>query len=855
MNIIDKKLFYIIILYSLLTAQQVDHIELPMDISETTFNASIPKPSEVFNHHVGEQHSRTDQIIDYFYAVANKSNRVVVEDHGATHEGRRLIHAIITSVENQNNLDEILKNNRNLFLNPNKVSKKTIKKMPVVAYFGYSIHGDEASGSEAAMLLLYHLSAGSSIGIRNYLNNIVLIIDPMLNPDGRDRFVNWVNGNRGHVPTLDINDREHNQPWPRGRTNHYLFDLNRDWLPATQPESKARLGLYYKWRPQIVVDFHEMGRNRTYFFQPGIPSRNNPNTPKNVIYLTNQLAEYHAEALNNIGSLYYSKESYDDFYYGKGSTFPDITGAVGILFEQASSRALKTTTTSGELSYAFTIKNHFITSLGTLEGLWKMKDKFLTHQRNFYRDASKASIQFSTKAYLINTEYKKTNVRFLLDNLSYHQIKVYSLKKSYAANNIKFDPGKAVLIPVDQPQSRLIKSIMEKVTDFNDSLFYDVSSWSLPLSAGVEYIELKQNPSAIIGEELPDNFFTSGQKIGGRATYAYIMEWGDYYAPRALYKILDSGISPLMAMKPFSITINGEKEEFEKGSIIVPLVQRDNHSNVTKDDVHSIIRKIAAEEFINIYAVNTGLSNYGPDLGGLHRVINIPKVAILSGKGTSAYSVGQVWHLLNEKMHIPLSLINTDNLNRTLLDNYNVLIMSDGNFSQIDSNNVKSIKSWINRGGCFISTGTGSEWAINNKIINETIKETKKDTLDIAYENVQAKKGAQRIGGAIFQINLDNTHPIAYGYQRALPVFRNNEIFYELSTADAANVGRYTTKPLMSGYISDEMNKEIKNSASIIARNVGGGSVILFADNPHFRAFWFGTEGLFLNAILFGRAF
>jgi len=855
MNTIDKKLFYIIIVYSLLTAQQVDHIELPMDISETTFNASIPKPSEVFNHHVGEQHSRTDQIIDYFYAVANKSNRVVVEDHGATHEGRRLIHAIITSVENQNNLDEILKNNRNLFLNPNKVSKRTIKKMPVVAYFGYSIHGDEASGSEAAMLLLYHLSAGSSIGIRNYLNNIVLIIDPMLNPDGRDRFVNWVNGNRGHVPTLDINDREHNQPWPRGRTNHYLFDLNRDWLPATQPESKARLGLYYKWRPQIVVDFHEMGRNRTYFFQPGIPSRNNPNTPKNVIYLTNQLAEYHAEALNNIGSLYYSKESYDDFYYGKGSTFPDITGAVGILFEQASSRALKTTTTSGELSYAFTIKNHFITSLGTLEGLWKMKDKFLTHQRNFYRDASKASIQFSTKAYLINTEYKKTNVRFLLDNLSYHQIKVYSLKKPYAANNIKFDPGKAVLIPVDQPQSRLIKSIMEKVTDFNDSLFYDVSSWSLPLSAGVEYIELKQNPSAIIGEELPDNFFTSGQKIGGRATYAYIMEWGDYYAPRALYKILDSGISPLMAMKPFSITINGEKEEFEKGSIIVPLVQRDNHSNVTKDDVHNIIRKIAAEEFINIYAVNTGLSNYGPDLGGLHRVINIPKVAILSGKGTSAYSVGQVWHLLNEKMHIPLSLINTDNLNRTLLDNYNVLIMSDGNFSQIDSNNVKSIKSWINRGGCFISTGTGSEWAINNKIINETIKETKKDTLDIAYENVQAKKGAQRIGGAIFQIKLDNTHPIAYGYQSTLPVFRNNEIFYELSTADAANVGRYTTKPLMSGYISDEMNKEIKNSASIIARNVGGGSVILFADNPHFRAFWFGTEGLFLNAILFGRAF
>ena len=854
MNIIDKRIFYILILSSFISAQ-VDDIELPMEFNETTFNASVPKPIDVFNHYLGEQHTRTDQIIDYFYAVANKSNRVIVKDHGTTHEGRKLIHAIITSVENQKKLDQILKENRNLSLKPTKVSNKSIKKMPVVAYFGYSVHGDEASGSEAAMLLLYHLSAGSSISIRNYLNNIVLIIDPMLNPDGRDRFVNWVNGNRGHVPTLDLNDREHNQPWPRGRTNHYLFDLNRDWLPATQPESKARLNLYYKWRPQIVVDFHEMGRNRTYFFQPGIPSRNNPNTPKNVFYLTNQLAEYHAESLNSIGSLYYSKESFDDFYYGKGSTFPDITGAVGILFEQASSRALKTTTTSGELNYSFTIKNHFYASLGTLEGLWKMKDKFLTHQNNFYRDASKASIQFSTKAYLINAAYKKTNVKLLLENLSQHQIKYYSLKKPYSANNIKFEPGKSVLIPVDQPQSRLIKSIMETVTEFNDSLFYDVSSWSLPLSTGVDYIELKQNPSANIGEELPNDFFTTGKKIGGRATYAYIMEWGDYYAPKALYKILDKGISPFMAKKPFSITINGKKENFEKGSIIIPLVQRDDQLKISKDDVHNIVRKIAVEEFVNIYAVNTGLSNYGPDLGGLHEVINTPKVALLSGKGTNAYSVGQVWHLLNEKMHIPVSLISSENINRTLLDNYNVLIMTDGNFSQIDSSNVKSIKSWVNRGGSFISTGTGSKWAIKNKIIAENIKEIKKDTLDIAYEDLQAKKGAQRIGGSIFQIYLDNTHPIAYGYKNSIPVFRNNETFYELSTADAANVGRYTSTPLISGYISNKMNDEIKNTASIIARKVGKGSVILFADNPHFRAFWYGTEGLLLNAIMFGNAF
>ena len=853
-TVIKNIILILVILFPTLQAKE-NFIQLPMDIAETTFDDAIPLPKEVFGHSIGEQHTRTDQIIEYFEAVAATSNRVILNEHGRTHEGRRLIHAIVTSADNQKILGEIQANNQKLSSNPKKVSNKNIKKMPVVAYFGYSIHGDEASGGEAAMLLLYHLSAGSSIAIRNYLENIVLIIDPMLNPDGRDRFANWANGNRGHVATIDLNDREHNQPWPGGRTNHYLYDLNRDWLPATQPESQGRLKLYYDWRPQVLVDFHEMGRDRTYFFQPGIPSRNNPNTPENVFNLTNKLAAYHAEALNNIGVLYYSKERYDDFYYGKGSTFPDITGAVGILFEQASSRGLATSTTSGELSYSFSIKNHFNASLGTLEGMWQMRDEFLKHQRNFYRDASKAAIQFPTKAYLISTDYKKTQVGLLLNNLVQHQVKLHSLKKPYAANNMKFEPGKAVLVSVDQPQSRFIKAIMEKVTSFKDSLFYDVSAWSLPLAAGVDYIELKQNPSAIIGDELPDGYFTAGAKIGGRATYAYIMEWGDYYAPRALYRILDLGIIPRLAMKPFSITINGRLVNFKRGSIIIPLVQRDKTLNISNDDVHKVVRTIAAEDFVNIYAVNTGLADDGPDLGGLHAVLEKPKVALLAGKGTSAYSVGQAWHLLNERMHIPVSLINTDQINRTLLDKYNVLVMTDGYFGPIDSTDVKTIKSWISRGGSLITTSSGSNWAIKNGIVKEEIKDSKKDTLDIAYEKVRTTKGAQQIGGSIFELALDTTHPLAFGYKKMIPVFRNNEYLYELSVADAANVGRYTETPLLSGYISDELLADIKNTAAIIARKVDGGYVVLFADNPHFRAFWYGTDGLFLNAIFFGRSF
>ena len=308
-------------------------------------------------------------------------------------------------------------------------------------------------------------------------------------------------------------------------------------------------------------------------------------------------------------------------------------------------------------------------------------------------------------------------------------------------------------------------------------------------------------------------------------------------------------------MKPFSITINGRPVNFKRGSIIIPLVQRDKTLNISNDDVHEVVRTIAAEDFVNIYAVNTGLADDGPDLGGLHAVLEKPKVALLTGKGTSAYSVGQVWHLLNERMHIPVSLINTDQINRTLLDKYNVLVMTDGYFEPIDSTDIKTIKSWISRGGCIITTSSGSNWAVRNKIVEEQIKDSKMDTLDIAYEKVRTTRGAQQIGGSIFELVLDTTHPIAFGYKKKIPVFRNNEYFFELSVADAANVGRYTDAPLLSGYISDRLLDDIKNTAAIIARKVNGGYAVLFADNPHFRAFWYGTDGLLLNAVFFGRSF
>ena len=848
------KQFLAIYLFTFLFGQQ--DIQLPMNIKGVRYNRSIPKPEEIIGHQIGTSHTRTDQVVDYFEALASRSNRIILNDHALTHEGRRLIHAIVTHPDNHENLETIREGNLKLSDKPNSMSDQDLNKMPLVAYLGFSIHGDEASGTEASLLLLYHLAAGSGKQIDDILKNTVLIIDPMFNPDGRDRFVNWVNGNRGRVPTSDTQDREHNQPWPRGRTNHYLFDMNRDWLPVTQPESNGRIKLFHHWRPQFLLDAHEMGSNSTFFFQPGISSRNNPNTPKGTIELANKLIPFHAKRLDSIQSMYYSQQSYDDFYYGKGSTFGDIHGSVGILFEQASSRALESETNQGRLVYAFTIRNHYMSTLGTLDGLVALRKEFLTYHRDFYATAPDAAKKNQVRGYLVSLKQNRTRAQMLIQNLQKHRIVAHELKKSMTVKQTKFNPGEAVIIPSNQPQTRFLKGIMERMTTFEDSLFYDVSAWTLPLAYGVESYELKQNPNAYIGTQLGLVELDGGMLIGGKAKSAYLMKWDRYYAPKSLYSIMDLGIRPRLTTQAFSAVVDGKEVQFDRGTIVIPAYQRDADATITQEKIHKMMIHLAKMDHVNIYASNTASTPSGPDLGGAYQgVLQKPKVAILSGDGTSSYGVGEVWHLLNFRMGIPVSLLNAKQLSARKLSKYNTIIVPDGFYSNLDSTDIKTLKDWVFNGGTLIATQTGSRWVVNKKILNEKLKKGGMDTLDIPYEQAPMVTGAQRIGGSIFEVSLDNTHPIAYGYNKKTPMFRRGDTFFELSTSTAANVGRYTKNPLLSGYISEEKLKEIQNSASIIARRQGGGHVILFADNPSFRAFWYGSNGLLLNAVFFGQAF
>ena len=820
-----------------------------------SYSDLISTPQEVIGHKIGERHTTPRQIGDYFEALAAESDRITVQTYGYTYDHRPLIYAIVTSPANHARLEEIRQRHLLLSESPNEISDTEIAEMPVVIFQAYAIHGNEASTSEAALLYLYHLAAGQGGSIDEMLENAVIIIDPLLNPDGRDRFVDWVNGNRGGVHTTDPQNREHIEAWPGGRTNHYWFDLNRDWLPAQHPESQGRLEVFHAWRPQVLTDFHEMGSSASYFFMPGIPSRNNPVTPERNFELTAALADYHAEALDDIGSLYYSKESFDDFYYGKGSTYPDGNGTIGILFEQASSRALERDVNNGRLHYSVTVENQFATSLSTLKGSVALKDELLKYHREYYATSSDVANSNLYKAFIISLERDRTRGQLLAQLLQRHRIKVYDLANNYESNGRAFGPGSAYIVPVDQRQARLVKSVFEKMISFQDSLFYDVSTWTMPLAYDVDYAEVTSNPSRLIGDLLGDVMLDGGERIGGRSSYAYLMEWDRYFAPRALFKLQSAGIYPRLLHRETEITVGGTSKAFSRGTIVIPVISRDRSATLPTDELEALIDQVVAEDHVRIYAAESGFARSGVDLGSRSSsVLAQPRIALLTGSGSSAYNAGEVWHLLSERYHIPVSLLDVNYVSWADLSRYNTIIMAGGSYSGLATDKLTE---WIRDGGHLITLSSASNWAVRNDLLDLTQKEFEMDSLlkDLPYDQLSAARGAQFIGGAIFEAELDVTHPLAYGFRKQMPFFRNSSTFFEAPESPGATVAVYSEDPLLSGYVSEERLEMMPGSAALVTTSYGSGQVVAFMDNPNFRAFWYGTSRLFMNSVFLTGSF
>ncbi|HEX6983170.1 MAG TPA: M14 family metallopeptidase [Balneolaceae bacterium] len=841
-------------------AQSPADAEATMDYylpDDVTYNTEIPTPEEVLGMVPGEWHVRHDQLVRYMRALAEASDRVTITKFGETYEDRDLVYLTITSPENQKNIEQIRQNHLAL-TNPGQSENLNTKEMRIVLYMGYSIHGDEQSGSNASMLVAYYLAAAQGADIEHKLQNSVILLDPSLNPDGMSRFASWANTHRSEHLVTDPSSMELNQRWPSGRTNHYWFDLNRDWMPVQHPVSQGRIETFHKWKPNILTDHHEMGTNSTFFFQPGIQSRTHPLTPQQNQDLTAAIADYHAEILDDHQKMYFSQESYDDFYYGKGSTYPDINGSIGILFEQASSRGHAQESVNGVIKFPFTIKNQFLASLSTLEGAQNLRVEILNYQRNFFREAKQEGANADIQAYVFGTPYDRARTYHLVEMLRRHQIDVYQLASTVEAGGETFEANSSFIIPSDQKQYRFIKALFERRTTFPDSLFYDVSAWTMQYAFNLPFAELEDYSDDLLGtkvEGLPA--FPKGEMVGGKSNYAYIFEWDGYYAPRALNRLLKNDVRAKVATRPFTAVTSTGVKEFDYGSILVPL----GPQSVDRKKIHSLIQTAANHDALKIYAVETGLTPRGIDLGSeSFELVVKPEVAVIAGEGFSSYEVGQIWHLLDQRYHMTPTIFPVDRLDFADLDRYTVIVLASL-YGDLSKDATKNLKEWTQNGGTLVTIRYANRWAdqaglANIEFVNEENGEGEKneEVTTKPYAVMDRTRGAQYIGGAIFHTKLDLTHPLGYGYNDDdLTVFRNSAMFMEIAENPYATPLYYTQQPLASGYISDENLEKLGGTASIIVSDAGSGIVVSMIDNPNFRAFWYGTNKLFMNAIFFGQ--
>jgi len=830
-----KKLLLILIPSIFLNAQVgLDYYLGDLD----EYNKSIPTPASIIGHEVGEFHISHDKLSHYVQEISKVSDRVKLINRGKSYENRTSWLMIITSKSNHSRLEEIRQ--EHLKLSNSKNKDIDVSNMPVVVYQGFSVHGDEPSGSNAALPLMYHLLASDSEETKDLLDNVVILLDPSLNPDGLQRFSQWANSNKNQSLNPDPNDREYNQYWPRGRTNHYWFDLNRDYLPNQLIETKSKIQTYTEWLPNIFTDHHEMGTNSSFFFQPGVPERKNPLISDLNQELTREIGTYHEEALNKIGSLYYSEEDYDDFFFGKGSTYPDANGGIGILFEQGSSRGHIQESVNGIITFPFTIRNQLATSFSTLKAAKNMRIKLLNYMKNFFDNEIVLSSK-SNDNIIFGKIKDESTVYHLAEILNNHKIKFNRISNDVELNGKKYSKDNSFMIPLNQAKRTLINAMFYTQTEFRDSLFYDVSAWTFPLAFNVNYTYTKglnkTNISRLINDEVKILEKPEGS-VNFKSDYAYLFEPHEYYAQAAVYDLIKDGLRVKTATRKFSI----DEKEYDYGTYLIPV----QNQNMSSDDIYEKLTQISKKYNIDFESQSTGITS-GIDLGSDYFIIvNEPKIGLIVGDGVRSYDAGEIWHLLDTRYDIPISKLDVDDLNYIDIDKYSHIILPDYNGRKLDA---EQLKKFINKGGNLIAYRNSVRWVSKNINEIEFLSNDLKAT-GISFSDREKFYGAQQTGGAIFESNIDKSHPINYGIEsETLPLFRNSNVYLAKSEQSFNNPISYSSNPLMSGYISEENLAILKNSVPFKIIRSGRGKIMLMTDNTNFRAFWYGTNRILLNML------
>ena len=814
-------------------------------------NPAIPTPEQFLGYPIGTQITRYDRMVAYFHELARLSDRVHVETIGQTYEHRPLVMASFTSPANYVNRETIRQNNLK------RATTTGNDEVPLVIQIGANVHGNEASGGESTLLTAYYLAASESDEAKKWLNDMFIFVEPVLNPDGRDRFANWANMHKSDVPIADPADREHNEVWPGGRMNHYWFDPNRDWFLCAHPEAQAHVAWFHQWMPYVVVDHHEMGTNATFYFDPGKYSSNNPVVPAylyDTIYPA--FGNYFAKAMNGIGSLYFTKETFDKLYPGYGSSYVNFYGGAGFLFEQASSRGFVQETTTIPITYAFTIRNQVTAALTTIRSSLTEKSMLLKLRRDFFQSAAEQARKSTIKGYVFGDPADQTRTNAFVNLLRRHKIDTYELDRDLSVGNQNFRQGGAYVVPTEQPNYLMVRSAFEDQITYTDSLFYDASTWSLMQSFGLPHAELtavasKGKPTALpLGKAITEPLKTNVSPVE-RSNYAYLITATDYNTYQALYALQSGGAFVKTSFKPFSAPVGSASRTFSYGTLVIPVQQQ----ILTPDSLFRLVGRVSQQSGVGVQGVETGFSTQGVDLGsGSVRTLRRPEAAVVVGTGVSPYEAGEVWHLLDRRVEMSITKLELSSLPRVNLNRYNTLVMVSGAYPT-DKAFVDKLKAWVQAGGTLITFKTASEWVIKQGLSKEklVLSDTTNKAIRYNYDDATNYEGAKALGGSIFQADLDLSNPIGFGFSnRRISLFKNNQTILQPSKSPYSTVAQYTGKPLIGGYVHPSVLKRVAKSAAILTTSDGAGRIILFADNPNFRASWYGTNKLFLNALFFG---
>ena len=800
-------------------------------ISLSFAQTSIQSPEEFLGYPIGTEFTRHHKVVDYFNYLSNNSTSINFSSYGKTNENRTLSYAVVSSEENLESIENIRLNN----LKQTGIIEGDSDAEMAIVWLSYNVHGNEASSTEASMVTAYELITKH----QTTLENTIVIIDPCVNPDGRDRYVNWYNQVKASPYSPYQDAIEHNEPWPGGRPNHYLFDLNRDWMWATQVETQQRLKLYNDWMPHVHVDFHEQGINSPYYFAPAAEPFHNIITEFQKNFQT-QIGKNNAEAFDEKSWAYFTRERFDLFYPSYGDTYPTYNGAIGMTYEQAGNGRAGlgiNTDEDYELTLVDRVKHHVVSGLSTVKTSSENAKELNSEFKNYFQHSPDFDY------YVLTGDKQK--LKTLSQLLSQHAYEfefstTETLKGKHVFSNAseKFKAKDALVLSANQPKAKMLEVLFEADPDLSTPLTYDITSWNLALAHGVDLytVDGKINTTSEVQE--------INKTIINENTVGYVAPWKSMNDAKFLARLLSHDISVRATNKPFQI----EGKSYEPGSLVI------TKTNNKQANLDSIVVETALEMGVNLTAVGTGFSDSGTDFGSpdMKKIYN-QRIAVLRGDGTSSLSYGSLWYFFEQELDYPIISISTDDYSRIDLEDYDVLVLPSGRYSSLfKDKQLNSLTTWIKNGGKVIALANAVSFFEGKNGFGLESVEVKKDSTNnnlIPYASREMERTKGNITGAIFQVKVDDTHPLAFGYQDTYASLKTSSSAYKYLDKGFNVAYMDDSSTRLSGFVGEKASEKITNSLVFGEQRLGRGSVIYFVDDVMFRSFWENGKLFFANAL------